>query len=85
MVIAIDSGDTRKWSIPVRFMIICHVLRKERDLIHKGTGKNCLSSPHVAAIIKYEEGKERKVSAISSFLTGLAFITFRGQRDSSSS
>lgn len=44
------------------------VLRKERDLIHKGTRKNChdlalaLPCPHEAVIIKYEEGKERKVT-----------------------
>ncbi len=60
------------------------VLRKERDLIHKGTRKNChdlavaLPCPHEAVIIKYEEGKERKVSIIFSSLTGLAFIIFRG-------
>jgi hypothetical protein len=43
-------------------------LAKTRDLIHKGTRKNCydlaaaLPCPHEAALIKYEEGKEQKTT-----------------------
>lgn len=43
-------------------------LAKTRDLIHKGTRKNChdlasvLPCPHEAVIIKYEEGKEQKTT-----------------------
>jgi len=43
-------------------------LVKTRDLIHKGTRKNCrnmaytLPCPYEAVIIKYEEGKEQKVT-----------------------
>jgi hypothetical protein len=43
-------------------------LAKTRDLIHKGTKKNChllataLPCPHETVIIKYEEGKEQKIT-----------------------
>jgi len=43
-------------------------LTQKRDLVHTGTRKNChdmacaLPCPHEAVIIKYEEGKERKVT-----------------------
>lgn len=43
-------------------------LTKTRDLIHKGTRKNChdlasaLPCPYEAIIVKYEDGKERKIS-----------------------
>lgn len=43
-------------------------LAKTRDLVHRGTKKNChnmatvLPCPHEAAIIKYEEGKEQKTT-----------------------
>jgi len=43
-------------------------LTKNRDLIHKGTKKNCASlaaalpCPHETAIIRYEEGKEQKTT-----------------------
>jgi hypothetical protein len=43
-------------------------LTQMRDLVHKGVRKNChdmacaLPCPHEAVIIKYEEGKEQKVT-----------------------
>lgn len=43
-------------------------LTKTRDLVHKGVKKNCremasaLPCPHEAVIIRYEEGKERKIT-----------------------
>ena len=43
-------------------------LTKTRDLVHKGVKKNChemasaLPCPHEAVIIRYEDGKERKIT-----------------------
>jgi hypothetical protein len=43
-------------------------LAQTRDLVHKGVKKNChdialsLPCPHEAVIVKYEEGKERKIT-----------------------
>lgn len=48
---------------PTRFVIR---LAKKRDLIHKGTAKNCyklaccLPTPHEAILVIYDEGKEKK-------------------------
>jgi hypothetical protein len=49
-------------------------LTKNRDLIHKGSKKNghrlatALSCPHEAAIIKYEDGKEQKITIVYAAL-----------------
>jgi hypothetical protein len=43
-------------------------LTKTRDLVHKGVKRNChemasaLPCPHEAVIIRYEDGKERKIT-----------------------
>lgn len=70
-IYAVDRGGDRgklyekflKKGEEKRFVIR---LVKTRDLIHKGTRKNCLllanalPCPHQTTIIKYEEGKEQK-------------------------
>jgi hypothetical protein len=50
-------------------------LAQKRDLIHKGTKKNCrllatsLSCPHETVIIKYEDGKENKTTVFYNTLS----------------
>ena len=55
----LEKGKEKRFVIP---------LVKTRDLVHRGVRKNChalataLPCPHEAAIIKYEGGKEQKVT-----------------------
>ncbi len=69
-IYAIDRGGDRR-KIYDRFLEkhkrFVIRLTKARDLIHKGVRKNCyeiassLPCPYEAVIVKYEEGKERKI------------------------